>query len=741
MFWQNIGAVLRQKHTDLKARLAKWLVVREVVKQLRVVHAQEMISVPPAERALVRSHQVQEIQAVASGQIDIVDRRSWAYPFLPEALHRLNQPVLKATPYNLRRFSETPVPRRAINLIKNALLMFEWSVEVEDGIDDQDPDVQQRIQIATECLKRPNNIDSFREFMEAVLEDIIIGGYGCMEPRMTPWYQRPFKVWAVQGDTIRIFMDWTESTPDRPRFAQMTGLKGERGIVTFLDDELIYIRDNVRTNTPFGMGKLEVAFQSVNYFLGVQDMSGKAGSDQVHKTWLWWEQTMHPSHLNTIRRQIMNELEGQAKVSLMAGAKKPDALEITPVKPDDLLLDYQKFMIGIIANAFDLSPMALGETDKVNKATGQVMAESDFRSAVLPTAKRVEDSITSHLLHRFMGWKDLRFRWIGLEDPDAITRTMIQQRQYMMDSIVADEVREAANMPPLEGGWGKLTMTQKQILTLAAQAKLGLGKGMGASGGGAGGKGGVGTPGAGAAASGAAGGGSAGALGMGGMGIGNSIFSAWDVAGMQPDEISLYQEMGILPQGAQLPSQMEQQAPGILNQLTDELQSFFQYLQQEDEAEEVQPRPITPQDQEFQEQRFMEEQHEESVAEKMINRRGNFGPAINQQYRKAPERGKYPRSGGRFVDPTVEKVQGDDPVSPFSDPGTGYTPAPGSQKRKKQMATEPKNSTVAKDKRVKVKKTETPLGPQTEPFAKKSTSDIHKSHFRNAGNRKKQPYQ
>src|SRR6185369_11724094 len=131
-------------------------------------------------------------------------------------------------------------------------------------------------------------------------------------------------------------------------------------------------------------------------FLGAQDMAGKAGADQVHKTWLWWEQSMNPAHIQTVRRQIINELEGQAKVSLMAGAKKPEVLDVTPVTPEDLLLDWQRFMIDIIAAAFDLSPLALGQTDKVNKATGQVMADSDFRSSVLPMAKRFEEALTRH---------------------------------------------------------------------------------------------------------------------------------------------------------------------------------------------------------------------------------------------------------------------------------------------------------------------------------------------------------
>ena len=48
------------------------------------------------------------------------------------------------------------------------------------------------------------------------------------------------------------------------------------------DDDLIYIRLNPRTHTPFGLGRLEVAFETINAFLGRIDM---------RRGWLrtrWW---------------------------------------------------------------------------------------------------------------------------------------------------------------------------------------------------------------------------------------------------------------------------------------------------------------------------------------------------------------------------------------------------------------------------------------------------------------------
>jgi uncharacterized membrane protein YgcG len=645
---------------NLRAQVSKYLVTRQVEKVLSLTHAAELAITPRNEWALVRQKQIEEIKAVRSGQqFDIVDRRSWSYPYLPEALHRLNQPVLKNTPYNLRRFSETPIPRRAMNLVKNSVLGFKWQIKpTKDYVDDEDPDREKRIKIATETLKRPNNAgESFRDFLEQMIEDFLLNGAGCAEHRATPYAKRPTKFWAVDSSTIRIFLDWTESTPDRPRYAQMTGLKGERGIVTFLSDELMYIRDNIRTATPFGLGRLEVAFNSVNAFLGVQDMSARAGADQVHKTWLWWQQTLNTAHVQQIRRHVQNELEGQAKLSLIAGVAKPEVVEVTPVTPEDLLIDWQKFLIQIIAAAFDLSPQALNMDDHPAKATAQVMADSDWKNAVVPVATRFQTALTRQWLHDDLGWKDIEFSFDNLDDPDLITRTVIDQRLYQMSAMTPNEIRAKNNMPPLPGPWGKLTMSQMQLITMSAQAQL-TGKAGGSPGGSSSSGGG--------SSQGGMSSGSTGGTGSLGTGIGTSSsmgFSADDVSMMDPQEIQLYQELGILPQTPQLADQMEQQQPGILDQLSTELTQFFNNEKVQKEEDEVLPDPVTKQDEEMQLEKFYLDQHQTSLAEDVINRRGTFGPAINDQVKKSPLRGKYPRSGqGFFKDDRGKARVNDTPI-------------------------------------------------------------------------------
>src|ERR1019366_5618093 len=199
-----IVAAIKQFHRDLQARAARHFREQEIVRVMSTSHMQELSVTPGEQWGMVKSRQAHEIQAVRDGKFDVVDRRTWQFPYLPEALHRLNQPILKNTPYNLRRFSETLIPRRAINLLKNAVLGLDWVVEAVPELENEGnpKEREKRIRIVTDCLKRPNNVDSFRTFSEAVLEDVIIGGYGCIEPRMTPYYKRPFKAWVVDGSCV-----------------------------------------------------------------------------------------------------------------------------------------------------------------------------------------------------------------------------------------------------------------------------------------------------------------------------------------------------------------------------------------------------------------------------------------------------------------------------------------------------------------------------------------------------------
>jgi hypothetical protein len=463
---------VKQAVANLRARIAKHYVTKQIIATLRLAHADELAHTPGEMWGQIQAKHVAQIQAVRDGKIDIVDRRSWAFPYLPSTLTRLQQPIIKMLPYNLRRFARTPVPRRAINLIKNAVTSLDWNiVPIKNASLTSDEDQATRIDTVKKCFQHPNNDQSFQELLETGIDDFCVMGAMVVEPQITPDPERPIKMWNVDCSTIRFFPNWRESAPDDPKYAQMTGLKGERGIIVFYADELMYIKDNPSVETPFGTSKMEIGFMSITHFLGVQEMSGKAGADQVHKTWMWWETSVAQNNLDIVRRHITNDLEGQAKVSLMAGIKAPEVIDITTVTGDDILLPWQEMLIRMIAAAFDMSAQAFLERD-INRSTGEVLQDMDFRSAVVPTAVRIAEHFTRFILHKKLGWTDLEFQFLNLDDPDLQTKIDMMSKIYSMNAYTPNEIRAELGKPPLPTPYANLTQFEAILVNTQAAAAV-----------------------------------------------------------------------------------------------------------------------------------------------------------------------------------------------------------------------------------------------------------------------------
>src|SRR5579863_3830256 len=118
-------------------------------------------------------------------------RRTTALPSIFNSYGQLMESMPKPTPYNLRRFSETPIARRAINCIKDRIAGMRWRIQPRQGYSlEAIPDGAARVRLLTDNFQAPNPDDSFRSFAEQVLEDIIVGGFGAVEVQLcTGWEQ------------------------------------------------------------------------------------------------------------------------------------------------------------------------------------------------------------------------------------------------------------------------------------------------------------------------------------------------------------------------------------------------------------------------------------------------------------------------------------------------------------------------------------------------------------------------
>ena len=351
----------------------------------------------------------------------------------------------KPTAANLRRFAETPVVRRAINTIKDRIAELEWKIISKDGGLAGEED--ERIRILTENLAEPNADDSFRSLCEQVIEDVIVGGFGAIELELTGDAQRPLNLYPVDGATIRMRADW-DGKPDSPRYTQITGKVGPEARIELNDDELSYIRLNPRTHTPFGLGRLEVAFETVNAFLGANRHAAKLASNSVVQYALWMRD-LPPAHHERLIRWWQDDIEGTGRVPLLSTEEKPEVLRFAGGTDSDLYLEWQQFLMRIIANAFDLPPFFVGLEHDVNRSTADAALRQAFSTAIVPTAKLFAEHITHDAIAKKLGWRDLKFVFTGLDAQDP--RELAELHEILIRSgvMTVNEARAARGLAPL----------------------------------------------------------------------------------------------------------------------------------------------------------------------------------------------------------------------------------------------------------------------------------------------------
>ena len=362
----------------------------------------------------------------------------------------------KPTAANLRRFAEMPVARRAINLVKDQIAGMDWQIRVRRGYDAAAvPDAAARMNALRQALEEPNASDSFRTLWEQVLEDTLVGGFGAVEMKATGDAGKPFELYPVDGAKIEVDPKWN-GDPDQPRYGFQggfqggfqTGQPGLNAVTPLNDDELIYLRLNPRTHTAFGLGRVEVAFDAIAQFLSANRYAGRLASNSVVQYALWLDEATPEQHDRLIR-WWQDEIEGTGRVPVLSCEKKPEVLRFAGGTDADLRLEWQQFLIRIIADAFDLPPMLLGLEQDVNQSTAGEMADNAFQSAIVPVAKLLAEHITRDIFAKLLGWREFEFCFNALDTRDEQEEVAMQLQLLSAGVISVAEVRAMRGLPPI----------------------------------------------------------------------------------------------------------------------------------------------------------------------------------------------------------------------------------------------------------------------------------------------------
>lgn len=393
--------------------------------------------------------------AIAAASVE-TNRKTLALPAMQSPVQSPGRLIPKPTPMHLRRFAETPVVRRAINVIKDRIAAMDWQVRLRRGaVCGESAEVMGRLRALRRTLEEPNAADSFRTLVEQAIEDALTGGFGAIEMAPTGDQERPALLWAVDGATIRVNARW-DGQAESVRYAQVMQGQLESSGVELRDDQLMYIRMNPRSFSPFGLGPLEVAFETVNQFLGAHRFAGKLAANAVAQYALWLNEATPAQHDRLIR-WWQDEIEGTGRVPLLSTEQKPEVLRFAQGTDADLRLAWQEFLIRMVANAFGLPPLLLGLEGDVNRSTAAELADEAFRGAIQPLAQLLAGHLTRDLFAKCIGWPEFEFVFNDLNARDEETELAVQVQLLQAGVLTVDEVRAMRGLAPLtKDGAGQL---------------------------------------------------------------------------------------------------------------------------------------------------------------------------------------------------------------------------------------------------------------------------------------------
>jgi len=378
------------------------------------------------------------------------------------------RPVFKPTPWNLRAFSRNPYARRAINAIKNPIANLEWEVVPIKGVD-PNSEINRQIEIVTNCLKMPNLDDNWSSFVERIFEDIFCGA-GCFEMQIGSDAQKPLWLYPVDGLSIQLYPMW-DGNPKQPKYCQVPGYGTIAGNVSGVDlraDEICYIAPNPCTSNPFGMGQLEVAFNTISRVIGATEYAGNLASNAKPSTILNLGSNIDQAGLDKFRAWWTAEVEGLGKMPLMAN-KDAEALKLTPDGDDALFLKWQEVQKSEIGTSFDLSPQNFGIERDVNRNTAEVGEDRDWDMAIKPNAKLFSRKINSDCIQGKLGFTQIEFRFVGLDREDEESQANIYDKFYKINVFTPNQIREKIGEEPNDDAWADMVFADTQIAMQAAR--------------------------------------------------------------------------------------------------------------------------------------------------------------------------------------------------------------------------------------------------------------------------------
>lgn len=340
--------------------------------------------------------------------------------------------------------------RAAINIRRDQVSQAEWNIV---PVDPEKPFSQPLADKITALLKHPNpKEDSWRTFIQPIVEDILVLDAGCVEKERTLRGGIAY-LHQVDGGEIKINRFW-DGDPDEARYYWYPDSLG-RAKASFTNEDFIYMLMNPATYRVVGLSPIETLKLAIDAELGGHAYNARQVQNAAPDGMLDLGEGARPEQVEKFKSYWLAEVAGRGAMAFVGGTKNPKFIPFRSNNREMQFLEWQVYLVRKIAAVLGMSASDLGLSQDVNRAVGEVLQENTEDRGFRPLLGVIQAHITQEVVQdaSFGGPENnLQFAFTALNLKESLSRAQINKLALAgVPWKSPNEARRDDGRPPLEG--------------------------------------------------------------------------------------------------------------------------------------------------------------------------------------------------------------------------------------------------------------------------------------------------
>ena len=334
--------------------------------------------------------------------------------------------------------------RAAISIRKSQVSSAAWDIVPFD----QNKPVNETLQAQLrDRFQAPSlEMDSFRSWVEPIVEDILVLDAGVIEKERT-FGGEIVALHPVDGAVIKVNALWDGTKVNTPRYWWAPTPTYE---VPFSNDDMVYVMSNPRTYTVLGLAPLETLKMTIDAELGASQYNTRQVQQAAPDGLFDLGEGARAEQVDAFKAYWEAEVAGRGALGFLGGTKGANFIKFRDSNRDMQYDEWLKYLVRKICAVFLISPQDIGLTFDINRSEGQVQQEMTEDQGLRPLLSLVQDYFTREIVwDKAYGGRDnnLAFRFTRLNIKDNI------QKANYMKLALAGMPWQAINTALMDAGY------------------------------------------------------------------------------------------------------------------------------------------------------------------------------------------------------------------------------------------------------------------------------------------------